>query len=106
MLDAFDLEQMQTDLLAIRNDNPTSIQLRRSGATLATQTVRITRGRPGRVVSGVKSAESRADALIVGAVDLDIQIDDRFNAGGNLFAVTFIRPDRREATIAEAQLVQ
>ena len=104
MLNPFDLEQMQADLETIRNDNPVSIVLRRGKVTLAAQTVRITRGRPGRASSGTNTSEARADALIVGAVDLDIARGDRFNANGVLFEVTFVRPDLRAGVIAEATL--
>ena len=49
--------------------------------------------------------ETRVDGEARGLPSMDVQIGDRFNAGGALFRVGFIRPDRSVATIAEVSIV-
>ena len=44
--------------------------------------------------------------LVVGLPGLDIQKDDRFNALGGLFRVTFVRPNLQVDTQAEAELIK
>jgi pseudouridine-5'-phosphate glycosidase len=55
VLTSEDRAHMTADLQAIRDDRPVSIAIRRNGATLAAQTVRIARG--GNVQAGVTDTE-------------------------------------------------
>ncbi len=104
MLDAGDLTQMQADALALRNDNAVSITIRRGNTTLAAQTVRLLKRRGGTPVTSRDGAETRAPVLVMGATALNIQIDDRFTIAGVLYRVTFVQPDQRAATMAEAEI--
>lgn len=101
---------MRLDLLGMRDDNPTEITIRRGGATLDAQTVRIARlGGQGRETSANdgSTAQSEGRVVIVGGVTLDIQVDDRFNdAHGVLYEVVFVRPNRTVVVVAEATVVQ
>ena len=107
MLTSNDWARMASDLTTIRDDNPVSITIRRGSTTLAAQTVRIAQtGMMGRQVDSGPAQESRGGVVVVGATTLDIAPDDRFNAGGLLYRVVLVRPNRRAAVVAEAELVE
>lgn len=104
MLNPSDIEQMRSDLLSVRDDNDVSVSFRRGNVTLNPQTVRIARtGSGGRNETGV-AREVRGRVVLVGGVDLDVQVDDRFNADGRLYRVTIVRPNRVAATIVDAEI--
>ena len=107
MLTSEDRARMTADLQAIRDDRPVSIAIRRNGATLAAQTVRIARG--GNVQAGVTDAEGLQAAvgavIVVGDVALDIQPNDKFTLGGALYEVLAIHPNREHSTQAQARQV-
>jgi len=105
---AADLAEMQVDMLDIRSDRAESITVRRGATTLAAQIVRIARLGGGNARRDTGAMEVSTQAVVVlGAVDLDIQKDDRFNdTAGNLYVVDFVRPNRTVATMAEARLVE
>lgn len=87
--------------LGMRYD--TSLVLRRGATTLAAQSVAI--HIPPRVARErlTESGEAaQADVEVWGSVALDIQRGDRFTWDGTLCEVTFVRPGREAATIAEA----
>lgn len=107
MLSEADWEAMAVDLAAVRADNPTSIVIRRGATTLAAQTVRIARqGASGLRFAGAASEEVRGRVVVAGPPTLDIAPGDRFNAGGRLYRVVLVRPNRRASTLAEAELVE
>lgn len=107
MLNSDDFTQMQTDLLAIRDDRPAEVWLRRGNTDIPSQTVRIARaGSRGQRRQNVAGEESRIDVIVLGAVDMDIQIGDRFTDGGILYEVKVIRPHRDVATMAECEAVE
>jgi hypothetical protein len=110
MLNANDLAQMQSDMALIRSDNEVSVVLRRGTSTLAAQGVRISSGNSGSRASSGQTQESQAAIVMLGPMGMDIAIDDRFTltvAGGPvLYRVTWIRPDRRFATMAHAEVVE
>jgi len=107
VLTSDDRARMTADLQAIRDDRPVSIAIRRNGATLAAQTVRIARG--GNVQAGVTDAEGLQAAvgavIVVGDVALDIQPNDKFTLGGALYEVLAIHPNREHSTQAQARQV-
>ena len=107
MLTASDRAQMTADMQAIRNDRPVSIAIRRNGATLAAQTVRIARG--GNIQAGVTDTDGLQAAvgavIVVGDAALDIQPNDKFTVGGALYEVTAIHPNRDHGTQAQARQV-
>jgi hypothetical protein len=111
-----DWAQMTADLAAARGDNPTSIVIRRgAGAqavTLAAQSVRIVELRsqertPAGQAGGTPgTSESRGRVLVLGGAGLNIQVDDRFTAGGVLYRVKLVQPNRRVDTQAEVEAVE
>ncbi len=103
-----DWDQMALDLAAIRADNEQAITLRRAGTPLAPQTVRIARtGGSGRAITGEGTLASVGRVVILGGTGFNVQAGDRFtDAYGVLYEVVFVRPNRRAAVVAEAQVVQ
>lgn len=100
-----DWAAMAASLQAVRDDNATTITIRRRGATLAAQTVRIARlAKAARRQAGAE--EVAADVLVAGNADLDIQVDDRFTDNGLLYQVLFVRPNRQAGTQAEAKVIE
>lgn len=110
MLSAADWAAMQADLLAVRGDNAVSITIRRGATTLAAQTVRIARLGGAQTAASAGSAraqEARGRVVVMGATTLDIQPGDRFNdAAGELYQVVLVRPNRRAAVMAEAEIIE
>lgn len=107
MLTSNDRAQMSADLQTIRDDRPVSIAIRRDGATLPPQTVRIARG--GNIQAGTTDADGLQAAVgavvVVGDVALDIQPNDKFTVGGALYEVIAIHPNRDHGTQAQARQV-
>ena len=107
MLTASDRAAMTADLQAIRDDRPVSIAIRRNGATLAAQTVRIARG--SNVQAGVTDTDGLQAAvgavIVVGEADLNIQPNDKFTVGGALYEVIALHPNRDHGTQAQARQV-
>lgn len=95
-------------LTAVRGENEQTITIRRGGTTLAPQPVRIARvGGQGRQRESDGAESSYGRVVVLGGVDFDVQRDDRFNdAAGVLYTVVLVRPNRRAAVVAEAEVVQ
>jgi hypothetical protein len=94
-------------LLKVLNQRTQSIVLRRGETSLAEQSFRVERVSRASQYRDEGSREWHSDVVILGAVDADIAIGDRFNAdGGLLYQVNFIQPNRTYATIAEAVVVK
>ena len=106
MLKPSQVATIQSLMAKIRGDRTTDITIRRGNDELPAQAVRIERVHMGRVMDSERGSERRADVVVHGAVDLDIQVEDRFTDGGVLYRVIFIRPNRSVATFAEAAAVQ
>lgn len=89
-------------------DNSQSITLRRGATTLAAQSVRIARvGGSGRTAQSAEAQESKGRVVIVGSTSLDIEPGDRFtDSAGVLYTVVIVRPNRRAAVIAEAEVIE
>ena len=103
------LSHMQTLSAAARAVDTHSISIRRGGATLDPQTVRIVRsGRSkARATDRKLLDEAQADVVIMGPIALDIEVGDRFNDGdGQLYEVTIVHPNRTVQTKAEGTLIQ
>jgi hypothetical protein len=107
MISPDDLTQMQNDLLSIRDDNPVSIVLRRGNTDRPAQTVRVVRssGKAAEPSSGGAS-EKQGSVLVIGSTSLDIEPEDRFTISGQVYRVTYIRPNRIVSKVAEAELAQ
>lgn len=107
LMDSADWEQMRADLAAARSDNQVTITILRGAATLPPQQVRIvgTGGQANRADSDA-GAETTAAVLVKGAANLDIQVDDEFVVAGVLYRVSFVDPQRRVRTSAEAKAAQ
>jgi hypothetical protein len=107
VIDADDLAQMQADALEIRGDYEVSLAFRRGASSLAAQPARIARtGTQANVTNTAGAQQQRMDVIVMGGVTLDIAPHDRFTLDGVLYEVTFVRPNRRAATFAEAQAVE
>lgn len=108
LLTAADKAQMICDLAEVVADRPVSITIRRGSSSLDAQTVRVARlGQgQGRAQQSEAAEEQRAAVVVVGSTTFDVQVDDRFNAGGILYQVTFVRPHQDAAIIAEGEAVQ
>ena len=112
MISSDDLTQMQGDLAAVRSDRAEDIVIRRghgAGLTqLDPQTVRIARAvAQGRIDQSPTAQQAEGRAVILGAANMDVKVGDRFtDAGGRLYEVVFIRPNRSAATMFEAIVVE
>lgn len=107
VLSSGDRSQMQSDLAGVRSDNEVSLAFRRGETTLTAQTVRIARsGGRGSSRSGDAAQETRGQVIVAGPTGLDVQVGDRFTHAGNLYRVTFVRPNRTVDTVAEAEVVE
>lgn len=108
LVSAGDLAQMQADLAAVRGDREETITIRRGATTLDGQAVRIARaGGSGSVRESGEAQESGSRVVVMGGVDLDIEPGDRFNdAGGVLYQVVLVRPNRAASVVAEAEVVE
>lgn len=107
MLSETDWAQMRADLAAVRGDNEAQVVIRRGDETLAAQAVRIARGgsvSQTRDSAGTQQATTRV--VVLGATTFDVQPGDRFTVQGVLYQVTFARPNRRAAVVAEAEAVE
>lgn len=105
---AYDLAEMEADIDEIINDRPESIIIRRGGASLAAQTVRIERtGGQGQNQSGQAGEESRGKVVVLGKKTLNVQTGDTFNdSSGVLYQITLVRPNRQVCIQAEAEVVE
>lgn len=108
MLDSTDWARMAADLVDIRGDHEISITIRRGSSTLDAQDVRIARtGGQGQRKDSEGAQESRGRAVVVGGTDFDVAPGDRFNDdAGVLYQVMLVRPNRRAAVVAEAEVVE
>lgn len=106
MMTPADIAQMQADLSEMRADNQVTIQIRRGNTTLANQQVRVARLSGGQEKQGQNTQESRGKVVVVGSLTFDVKVNDRFNADGLLYRVSFVRPNDLAAVIAEAELVE
>lgn len=102
------LARIKAAFMAVLQDNAQQIAIRRGGATLAPQTIRVApygREIPHPKSSGGLEATQRT-VVVNGLVTLDIQPFDRLTWEGQLFEVYHVLPDRRLATMALARLVE
>jgi len=94
-------------LLAIRDDNPETITIRRGEGTLDPQVVRLAGRGSGRPRESLGAEETRGTITILGDTDLDIQVGDRFNDGNaQLYKVTFVEANTDEAVRARAEVIE
>ena len=98
--------RMRSALLAIRNDRPASIVITRGGSQLAVQTVRIARIARGRTFQSGQGREQRADVIVMGDVNFNVQVNDDFTSAGTLYRIVFVRPNKDFMVVAEAEAVQ
>jgi len=102
-----DWTQAAADLAVVRGDNEVSLTIRRGGTTLDAQAARIARTGGGSVAQDGQARESRGRVVVLFGTDGDVQPGDRFNDGdGVLYEVVVVRPNRRAAVVAEAEMVE
>lgn len=97
---------MQNDLAAIRGDNQVSLSLRRGNTTLSAQVARVAGKSQGRRYDNTSGEESRTTITLLFAVNADVLPEDRFTLEGRLYRVTSIRPNKRAAVMADAELIE
>lgn len=103
MFNTDDQTQLAAGFEAIKNDNPTTITITRNGSSIGSQTARIVLAAgSGSKKDGPSSQQSEVTLLIIGAVGLDIQPDDRFAFNGSTVLVTAVLPNRLVNTQATA----
>jgi hypothetical protein len=108
MLTNADWVAMQNDLAAIRGDNQVSLSLRRGNTTLSAQAARVANeGKlQGRRFDNGSGEESRTMITLLFAVNADVQPEDRFTLEGRLYRVIAIRPNKRAAVMADAEMIE
>jgi hypothetical protein len=100
---SLDLSGVQAALAQVRNERAQNIELRRGETTLEAQSFRVERISRNAQYRSEAAKERRSDVIIMGAVDADIEEDDRFNdESGKLYRINFIEPNRSLMTLAEA----
>lgn len=99
---------MAADLAEVRGDNEIEVILRRGDTTLPAQPVRVARqGSFSQQRDSDGGQAVRGRVVVLGGTDFDVQAGDRFNDGaGVLYEVSFVRPNRRAAVVAEAEAVE
>lgn len=107
LMSSTDWARMAADLQSVRDDNATSIAIRRGGVTLPVQTVRLARqGTTNRRSDAGAIEQSEQRVVVLGDTAFDIAKGDRFNdANGELYEVDFVRPNRRAMVVAEARII-
>ena len=103
-----DLAAIAADLAAIRDERRISVAFRRAtGTPPPVQDVRIERARTPAQATGEAARSVQTRGVLMGAVDLDIQIGDRLNdADGTLYRVEAIDSNRTVATFATVVRVE
>jgi hypothetical protein len=103
-----DWDQAAADLALVRQDNEVNITIRRGDTTLNPQPVRIARagGAQGRERDSEGAQQAVGRVVVLGPKTLDVQPGDRFTLEGRLYQVAFIRPNRRAAVVAEAEIIE
>lgn len=80
-----DILAMRSDVARIIADNPADIEIRRGNTTLPAQRVRVEKaGLPGGTAIGRSGVlvQRKSSCTVLGAIDLDIEVEDRFTWGG------------------------
>lgn len=103
-----DMTIVRADLMAVRDERAEEITIRRNGSPIEAQTVRIEKTTAfGSAVRSLNGEEYRATVIVLGDIDLDIQVQDKFNdQNGILFMVIFVNPNHEACTLAEAAAVE
>lgn len=105
---SLNLAKVNADLMRVRDERAESVVIRRLSDSLSPQVIRLEKNvRFGMVERSLNGKQYKADAVILGDVDLDIQVEDRFNdANGILYMVIFVNPNHDACTTAEAAAVE
>lgn len=103
----WDNTELTAALSEVRNDNATSIVIRRGATTLAAQSVRIAQaGRQAAREAGGELEAALFDMTMLGATTLDIAPADRFTVNGMLYEVTAVAANKAAGVRARARVVQ
>jgi hypothetical protein len=100
------MSSIQTALEKVRKLREEMIALRRGDTVLTAQSFRVERLAKAQMYRDDASRERRSDAVLLGEITANIQVDDRFTSNGIAYRVNFIQPNRTYATIAEALIIQ
>ena len=106
-LSAHELSLMKGDVGLLIATHSTSLVLRRQGASQPAQTdAVVNRRQTGKQVTSAGAEEMRQAVMVLGTVDLDIQRDDTFTIGGQLYRVTQVKPAYDICIQATAEAVE
>jgi hypothetical protein len=105
-LTAQDLATIADDVAAIVDEYGFMAVSRRGGVTMPAQKVRVALSGPGGRKEGAYTQQAMAQATIVGAAGLDIQVDDVWLINDARYRVVLVHPDRRAFVQAQAELEQ
>lgn len=103
------ITSVQALLDQVRQDREELIEFRRGDLTLNAQPVRIEKSglSQAREQDSQAASQIEAYAVVLGAVDLDIQVGDRFNdASDTLYEVVYVSPNRQVCTQAQVRVIQ
>ncbi len=104
MLSDADRARIRADFVDIRKDSETMIALKRGGTTLAAQSFRVAMLSSFQRQNEAPMSTSAAPMTLLGAVDADIAIGDRFSIDGQSYTVMNVRPNNFAGRMAEAEL--
>ena len=82
------------------------VVFRRNGSDLAAQAVRVLTPSSGAESDDRVASVSRGRVVLVGAVDLDVEVGDRFNYSNGLYEVAYIQPNRHSRTRVDCDVVR
>lgn len=106
MLTASDWLYMQEMAAKIRTDRSFDVEFRRGEITLDAQEVRVEAIARGSRLQTDAAREVNTAVVVFGAMDLDVQVEDRFTLDGKLYRIVSIAPNRDVDTQAAAVAVE
>ncbi len=108
MISADDRLRMAATLTAVREDREEELTFRRGMETVGPVKVRVARiGGQSRLPESEGGAQSEGRVVVLAPVGTDIRAGDRFtDSNGVTYTLSFVRPNRDVAIMAEGMIVQ
>lgn len=106
MIDSHDIDSMEADAATIIADDDVSIVIRRDGANLDAQTMRIVIPKKEKMKARRSEAgiEMNADVIVLGAATSDVMMGDKFIYAGLLYEVIWVSVEQDAFISAEAMI--
>jgi hypothetical protein len=105
LIDAADIAELRRLFVDVRDNRAHTGPFYRAGVPQPETTIRIERTSSYSAPDTESSEERRGDVVGVGAIDLDVQVDDTRVIDGSLYRVRYIHPDRRIVTQLDMEMV-